>query len=272
MGYTESLFTSGETLVRDARQHWFVLIWNTRWAILALLLAFLLVTVRAVNGGTGPVFDFLGIVTFLMFVYGIAAIVWGYLRYRNEEYVISTRRLIHVEGVINKKATDSSLEKINDAILTESIFGRVFGFGDLEVLTASESGISRLRMLTDAKDFKKAMLEAKHDLELELSRPTMPPLRTASAPADTDAAMTPDRFEPTSAQPPAEPAAPAPAPALAPVTAPATQPDAPSPPVAPTMTSEQVADALSRLGDLRDRGIVTPEEFAAKKAELLARL
>ena len=72
---------------------------------------------------------------------------WAYLRYRNEEYVITSRRIIHAEGVINKKSSDSSLEKINDAVLTQSIFGRIFGFGDLDVLTASESGIERLRML-----------------------------------------------------------------------------------------------------------------------------
>ena len=59
----------------------------------------------------------------------------------------------------------------------ESVFGRMFGFGNLEVLTASESGIEQLRMLRDAKDFKKAMIEAKHELELELTRPTMPPVR-----------------------------------------------------------------------------------------------
>ena len=104
------------------------------------------------------------------------------LTFRAEEYVITTRRIIQAEGVINKRATDSSLEKINDAVLVESMFGRIFGFGDLDILTASESGIEQLRMLRDAKDFKKAMLEAKHELELELSRPTMPPPLRAAAP------------------------------------------------------------------------------------------
>ena len=103
--------------------------------------------------------------------------MWGIFQFRNQEYLITSRRLIHAEGVINKKATDSSLEKINDAMLTESIFGRMFGFGDLEVLTASESGIENLRMLRDAKAFKKAMLDAKHELEIDLARPTAPAMR-----------------------------------------------------------------------------------------------
>ena len=147
-------------------------------------------------------FDILGWVTLLLFVAGLVMLVWGWLRYRNEEYVITNRRIIHAEGVINKKATDSSLEKINDAILTESIFGRMFGFGDLEVLTASETGIERLRMLRDAKTFKKAMLDAKHELEIDLARPTMPPLRTTAEPTAAP--------EPAPAPAPAAPAPPRP--------------------------------------------------------------
>ena len=238
MGYADSLLASGERIIRIAHQHWFILVWRARWAVFGLLIALLLTVLRAINpGADGPLWDILGWAAVILVVVGIASFAWGALSFRSQEYVITSRRLIHAEGVVNKKASDSSLEKINDAILVESIFGRMFGFGNLEVLTASESGIEQLRMLRDAKEFKKAMLEAKHELELELTRPTMPPVR-ASEPA------------------------PAPAPP-APVAAPAT-PQADTP--------DEIADALAGLGDLRDRGIISPEEFEAKKAELLGRL
>ena len=100
-----------------------------------------------------------GLVVLICVVAGLVQFAWVALRYRNEEFVITNRRIIHTEGVLNKKSTDSSLEKINDAVLRQSLFGRMFGFGDLEVLTASEEGIERLRMLVDAIGFKKAMLE-----------------------------------------------------------------------------------------------------------------
>jgi len=57
------------------------------------------------------------------------------------------------------------------------------------------------------------------------------------------------------------PAAPAPAPVAA---------AAPAGP--PAMTSAEAATAIASLADLRDRGAITPEEFEAKKAELLARM
>ena len=237
MSYTESLLASGERVVKTAHQHWFILVWRARWAVLGLVIALLLTVLRMINTDTsGILWTILGWASLILVVIGALMLLWGVLRYRAEEYVISSRRLIHVEGVINKKASDSSLEKINDAILVESVFGRMFGFGNLEVLTASESGIEKLQMLRDAKDFKKAMLEAKHELEIEITRPTMAPIRAA---------------EPVAAAPVAPPA---------PVATPEID------------TADEVASALARLGDLRDKGIISPEEFEAKKTELLGRL
>ncbi len=239
MGYTESLLADGERIERRAHQHWFVMVWHARWAVGALILAIVLLVFAVVAHLDGVLFNVLGILTLALLLVGLLRLLWGWLRFQNEEYVITNRRIIHAEGVINKKASDSSLEKINDAILTESLFGRMFGFGDLEVLTASESGIDNLKMLRSAKDFKKAMLDAKHELEIDLARPTMPPLRNDG---------------------PAAPAAP-PAP-VAP--APAAEPE--------HMSGDEVAESVSRLAELRDKGLITPEEYEAKKQELLGRL
>jgi len=267
MPYTDTLLANGERIVRRSHQHWFVLVWNARWAIAALVAAVVLVVLRTASGATGSLMDILGFVTLGLFVGGLVWVGWSYLRYRNEEYAITNRRLIHSAGVINKRSMDSSLEKINDAELTQSLFGRIFGFGDLDVLTASETGIDRLRMLRDANGFKKSMLEAKHELELEYNRPTSPPLRatpepTASGHAGTQASA----WGPGSA--PASVAAPGAGPGAG---SSGTTPGAASPGRA-AMTAQEVTAALERLADLRDRGAITPGEYEAKKSELLARL
>jgi hypothetical protein len=287
MSYTDSLLASGERIVRRSRQHWFVMVWNARWAVVAVIAAIALLILRLLVSGSSVILDLLGYVTLALFVIGVVVIAWGWIRYRNEEFVLTSRRIIHVSGVVNKKASDSSLEMINDAVLRESVFGRIFGFGDLEVLTASEAGIDDLLMLHDAKAFKKAMIEAKHELALELERPTMPPIRGAQAgpaPAPaTGSGPTITGDEPDTAIPgwgahaeaPAAP--PPPAPAQPAVAAPAAGGAGPaigaSPTPAPSpMTSEEIAETLARLGDLRNRGILTPEEFEAKKRELLDRM
>jgi hypothetical protein len=286
MPYTDSLLSSGERILRHERQHWFMLVWDTRWALLAVLLALLGLVARAVIGGEGVLLTLLGYLVLILFVGGLAYMVWGWFEYVSQEYVVTSRRIIHAEGVINKKASDSSLEMINDAVLTESVFGRLFGFGDLEILTASESGIDNLQMLRDAKGFKKSMLDAKHELEIELARPTTPPLRAGSTPPVREplpGAPAPIIAPGAPAAPPSAAASPvAPSDEGAPAspgvsvaalqTAPAAPAAAPAsrPPAA--MSAEEVTEAIDRLGDLQSRGVITPEEFEAKKRELLARL
>jgi hypothetical protein len=49
-------------------------------------------------------------------------------------------------------------------------------------------------------------------------------------------------------------------------------PGPPPPPAPPVDASLEVTQTLARLADLRDRGAITPEEYEAKKAELLGRL
>lgn len=252
MAYVDGLLADGERVVRRARQHWFVMVWDARWSVAAIVLALVGAVVKLLNlNGSGLALDILGWLVLILLVVGLGTLAWAWIVYQSREFVITNRRIIQTQGVVNKRASDSSLEKINDAILTESMFGRMFGFGDLEVLTASETGIERLRMLTDAREFKKAMLDAKHELEVDLMRPTMPPMR-AETPIPA---------------PPA-PAAPAPAPAMAPVATAAP----PRHEAAQAESPQEVADAVARLGELRDKGLITPEEFEAKKQELLARL
>jgi hypothetical protein len=66
---------------------------------------------------------------------------------------------------LNKSVIDSSLEKVNDIKMVQSALGRLFDYGDVEILTASELGVNLFRRITDPVKFKTAMLNAKARLE-----------------------------------------------------------------------------------------------------------
>ena len=240
MAYLDSRLGSGEQVLRREHQHWFVVLADARYAIVMWLIALgLWIISGALPEGARPI---VGWVIVILVVGGLLYAAWQLLRWQNEEFAVTSRRVLKTEGVLNKSIVDSSLEKINDAILTESVFGRIFGFGNLEILTASESGISNLRMLREADDFKRAMLDAKHDLELELSgaRPMPGPALRAGA-----ASPAPGGVGGSGAG-----ATPGPA----------------------SMTADDVTRTLASLADLRDRGAISAEEYEAKKADLLRRL
>jgi len=266
MSYADGLLATGERITHREKQHPFIFVWGARWTILAIIIAIVLFWVGGnldPNGISGSLRTLLGYVTLVLFVGGIAVFIWTALRYQNQEYVLTNRRVIQVEGVLNRNSTDSSLEKINDAMLSQSLFGRMFGFGDLTVLTASESAIDKMKMIRNPVEFKKAMLDAKHEAEVEIERAGWAP----SPPIREGAPASPPPGGPSG--PPTEPVS---APAAAMAGAGAGAPVAATPPEPSPTDPEEVTRTLNSLADLRDRGAISAEEYEAKKAELLGRL
>ena len=244
MGYAEGLLSTGERIVHREKQHWFVFIWGARYTILAIVIAGIAAVLQ--TNLSSPWRDILAWAAAILFLGGLLLLGWTILRYINQEYVLTNRRVIQVEGVLNKKVTDSSLEKVNDVVLTQSVFGRMFGFGDLEILTASESGISRFRMLVEPVKFKREMLDAKHEYERDIAGggyAVGPPLRS----------------DPYAGEPPTDDTV---STSVPPAPAQATEP----------LSRDEVTRTLNSLADLRDRGAISPEEFERKKADLLSRL
>ena len=251
--YADRLLADGERVRLRSRQHLLATVIEGRfaWAIfIAALVLVLLVT--QLQPGTEKivrdVFSWLGLGLLLL---GLAWLGMIYIAWYSQDYLVTNRRVLKVEGVLKKRSADSSLEKINDAVLEQSVLGRMLGYGDLDILTANEQSVDRYRMLSQAQSFKRAMLEEKHRLEQEAFQIPAPPLRAAPAmqPAMASAAASSPTFDPAPTPPPA--------------------------PVAPAqraMSSEEITSALGELATLRDRGAISPEEYEAKKQDLLARL
>jgi len=246
--YADRLLADGERVRLRARQHLLATIIEGRlaWAIfIAALVLVLLVTQLAPDTPSvvRQLFSWTGLVLLLV---GLAWLTQIYLSWYQQDYVITNRRVMKVEGILKKRSADSSLEKINDAVLEQSVLGRMLGYGDLDILTANEQSVDRYRMLSEAQTFKRTMLEQKHALEQEAFQIPAPPLR-AAPPASVPV------VEAAPARPPAAAAAPSDRPKR-------------------EMSSEEITGALGNLADLRDRGAISAEDYEAKKQDLLARL
>jgi len=261
MGYADGLLSTGERVVHREKQHWFVFVWGAKLAVTAIILGLVLLLLSQAlpadqrAGGLGTV---LGFGTAALVIGGLGVLAWHFLRYINQEYVLTNRRVIQVAGVLNKTSMDSSLEKINDARLSQSVFGRMFGFGDLDILTAAETGIERFRMIRNPVGFKKAMLDAKHEYERDVAGGSFAP-------------SPPLRAEPIAPPPAAAPPRPA-GPVTGGVGDETVPTGTPGRPPAAALSSDDLTRTLSSLADLRDRGAISAEEYERKKADLLSRL
>jgi uncharacterized membrane protein YdbT with pleckstrin-like domain len=77
--------------------------------------------------------------------------------------------VIESTGVLSKRVADSSLEKLTDIVLKQSILGRMLHYGDIVVLTAAaNAGINNLKQIREPAAFKTQMLDAKEGLEREM--------------------------------------------------------------------------------------------------------
>lgn len=151
MGYVESLLGRNENIVFITRQHWFVLLVTALidgfLAIMALVFAVALHAAVAV-----------------LVMFPLIHFVVRYLNWHNAQFIVTNRRVMEIRGVINKRVSDSSLEKVNDVVLEQSILGRFLNYGTVEIITGSDIGVNFFKHMAQPVRFKTEMLNQKEDL------------------------------------------------------------------------------------------------------------
>lgn len=159
-GYLKSLLGEDEQILFVTRQHWLVLLAEIFSEGVLTIVAFVLISLiwfwfENVLFLFGYVLLLLPLLSLLRDVF-----IW-----RNRRYIVTNWRVIQLSGIFSKDVTDSSLEKVNDVKLEQSFLGRMLNFGNIEILTASESGINKFAWIGQPIRLKKAMLNAKEQLE-----------------------------------------------------------------------------------------------------------
>lgn len=215
-GYLKSLLGESEEILLVSRQHWFVLFSHILLELISILIIVAIVAIGQIKLPQYPI----GYGYFLIAL-PLVSLLREYLIWWNRQLVISNRRVIQISGIINKNVIDSSLEKVNDVKMVQTFWGRLFSYGNIEILTASELGANLFKKISDPIRFKTTMLNAKSRLEMEQAGAFLEKVNEVE---------------------PAE------------------------------VASNDIPALLERLGALREKGVLTAEEFEKKKAELLSKL
>jgi uncharacterized membrane protein YdbT with pleckstrin-like domain len=158
--YIENMLGENERIILVTRQHGFVLFSSIIAEIVVALIV--LVAIFALMFAN-PIAAF----GFLLILIPLAIMTRDILAWANRQYIVTNRRVIQISGIFNKDVFDSSLEKVNDVKMTQSFFGRLFDYGDVEIMTASETGDNLFKRIGDPVKFKTAMLNAKEKLGYE---------------------------------------------------------------------------------------------------------
>src|SRR5262245_32082065 len=158
--YLINLLGEHERILFVTRQHWLVLFGE----ILSDMV------IAAVLGGLVTLIwmfwlpDPLVPLGYLLLLLPAVSLLRDLLIWKNRQYVVTNWRVIQIAGVFSKEVSDSSLEKVNDVKLEQSLLGRLLGYGSIEILTASELGVSKFNKIGRPIRLKTAMLNAKENL------------------------------------------------------------------------------------------------------------
>jgi uncharacterized membrane protein YdbT with pleckstrin-like domain len=201
MSYLDKMMGDNERPVFSTHQHWIAFLLTSGMTVALLFLAILFTVVLFVyvspqlvaNGVLKDEFTrnlVLAIVGFIILVYPLGHFLFDFFWWKSEYYIVTNFRVIRLTGIFNKSVQDSSLEKVNDIVMRQSLIGRWLGYGFLEIVTGSDIGVNKFDRVANPIEFKTAMLDAKHLLERSMypAYPQMAQPAVGSTPAGQTAA------------------------------------------------------------------------------------
>jgi uncharacterized membrane protein YdbT with pleckstrin-like domain len=159
--------------------------------------------------------------------YGLLAvlILMGYFFYKilernNNIWAVTNLRVIDEFGVISNNAKESPIDKINNVSYRQSFWGKIFGFGDVQIQTAAEIGSTVYVAVDDPKKLKDTITQMQEEYKQTQIKKQANELASAIVNGQKN-------------------------------------------------SSSDVASEIEKLFDLKQKGILTEEEFNYRKKKIL---
>jgi len=96
---------------------------------------------------------------------GIIYFIVRYFSWRAYIWVVTNLRVIDEAGLLNHFAKESPLEKINNVSYDQTVWGRIFNYGHVEIQTAAQVGATDYYNVHHPKRLKDIITQAQSDLE-----------------------------------------------------------------------------------------------------------
>jgi uncharacterized membrane protein YdbT with pleckstrin-like domain len=192
-----------ERIIMVTRHHWLILFLPGLFSVIAAAAGILI-------GGYG----------LLTIPVAIIYFTYKYFERKFDIWVVTTQRVIDEFGFFSNNSKESPLDKINNVSYQQSLAGKLFGYGNVEIQTAAELGATSYNFMWKPRELKDNITNMQEEYKQEMIRRQANELAGAIASA-------------------------------------------------PASGRTDVPAELEKLFDLKQRGIITEEEFRDRKIRLL---
>jgi uncharacterized membrane protein YdbT with pleckstrin-like domain len=139
-----------EKILLIIRQHWIILVLPVfAW----LLLAIVLLLLKWFSFSTG----------FLILLVAALYPVYAYINWKYNLWCVTNLRVVDESGFFSRYSKESPLDKINNVEYDQSVWGRMLGFGDVDIQTAAELGETTYKLIHHPKLLKDTITLAQEE-------------------------------------------------------------------------------------------------------------
>ena len=164
MAFVSEILARDERILLEARRHPLFMILNAGPYLAGSIVIWILAALSIVYIPDVFDYDIGGILAVILLIVSLVPLfiaVYRVAHWWREQYIVTSYRIIQIEGLMNRRTFDSALEKVNDVVMSQSLFGRVFKYGTINIVTGSDAAINEIIGVSRPFDFKRVLMEAK---------------------------------------------------------------------------------------------------------------
>jgi uncharacterized membrane protein YdbT with pleckstrin-like domain len=132
MSYVDKELNEGERIVYMGRVTWWTIVPKTLLAIAVLAVASVVASMTGLLGGL-----FWAIAVPIVVLLWAVLVARDLLRLATTEFAITDHRVMSKTGFMRTEVKSTPLDKVNNINVSQSLFGNMLDYGDVEVTTAT---------------------------------------------------------------------------------------------------------------------------------------
>jgi len=144
-----------ERKILEVRRHWFVLLKSALISLIFLISSILSAIIYpSLIHNSAPSYTNAAIILLVVILFITGYFVYKIFDWKFDLWAVTNLRVIDEYGVFSHNSKESPLDKINNISYRQSLSGRVFNYGDIQIQTAAEMGSTTNKYVSSPKLLK----------------------------------------------------------------------------------------------------------------------